>query len=86
MSVAQDANEVVFTVVDDGPGAPPDQLEDLRQRGVRLDEKKPGSGMGLAIVDEIASAYGGNVVLKRLVDGGFSASVYLPAADRIDNQ
>lgn len=86
VSVTQDANEVVFTVVDDGPGAPPDQLEGLRQRGIRLDEKKPGSGIGLAIVDDIASAYGGNVVLESLGNGGFSASVYLPAADRTDDQ
>ena len=85
VSVSKDANGVVFTVADDGPGAPPDQLEDLRQRGIRLDERKPGSGIGLAIVDDIASAYGGSVVLKSTGSGGFSASVSLPAADRTGN-
>ncbi len=80
--VSEVAKEVVFTVTDDGPGAPPDQLEDLRQRGIRLDEKKPGSGIGLAIVDDIASAYGGKMVLESPESGGFCASVHLPAADR----
>jgi signal transduction histidine kinase len=86
VSVTHDAKEVVFTVVDDGPGAPPDQLQDLRQRGIRLDEKKPGSGIGLAIVDDISSAYGGSLILKSPEGGGFSASVHLPAADRTGKQ
>ncbi len=85
VSVSKDANGVVFTVVDDGPGAPPDQLEDLRQRGIRLDEKKPGFGIGLAIVDDIASAYGGGVVLKSPEGGGFSVSVSLPVTERTGN-
>jgi signal transduction histidine kinase len=86
VSITEDKNEAIFAVTDDGPGAPADQLDGLRQRGIRLDEKKPGSGIGLAIVDDIASAYGGKVVLKSLDKGGFSASVSLPAVAGTDHQ
>ncbi len=78
VSIIRNAGEVVFTVTDDGPGAPPEQLEDLHRRGTRLDENKPGSGIGLAIVNDIVTAYGGNVSLQSPGTGGFSVSVHLP--------
>ena len=46
-------------VDDDGPGLSPAQREQVAQRGRRLDETKPGSGLGLSIVMELAALYGG---------------------------
>jgi signal transduction histidine kinase len=51
--------ELALVVEDDGPGARPDDLSLLTQRGVRGDHSKPGSGLGLAISAEVARSYGG---------------------------
>ena len=50
------------------------------RRGVRLDEKTPGSGLGLDIVKELVDVYGGSLQLKRSVLGGLLAELRLPVA------
>ena len=64
---------------DDGPGVPQSQLPDLGRRGLRLDESTPGTGMGLAIVRDIASAYGGEVSLASAEGDGLRVCIVLPA-------
>ena len=66
-------------VGDDGPGLPEDRREEALQRGRRLDETKPGSGLGLNIVTETATMYGGSVSLGRSPLGGLLAMLRLPA-------
>jgi len=66
---------------DDGPGLPPDRREEVLRRGVRLDERAPGSGLGLSIVDELARAYGGSVRLGDAALGGLRLEVDLPRAE-----
>jgi signal transduction histidine kinase len=51
------------------------------QRGARLDESAPGSGLGLSIVDDLARAYGGAVTLGSARLGGLSVEVALPRAE-----
>ena len=51
-------------VEDDGPGLPPSQRAEALARGKRLDETKPGSGLGLNIVLDLASVYGGTLSLE----------------------
>jgi signal transduction histidine kinase len=68
-------------VEDDGPGLPPDQRESVLKRGERLDENAPGSGLGLSIVDELARAYGGSLVLGDSPLGGLKATLDLPQAE-----
>ncbi len=48
---------VTFSIEDDGPGIPPEDVEHLLQRGVRGDERVQGHGIGLAIVLDILRAY-----------------------------
>jgi signal transduction histidine kinase len=66
-------------VDDDGPGLTADQREQVAQRGRRLDETKPGSGLGLSIVVELAALYGGNLTLGSAPIGGLRAELVLPA-------
>lgn len=67
-------------VDDDGPGLAPAEREQVAQRGNRLDESKPGSGLGLSIVVELASLYGGKLDLGASPTGGLRAELKLPAA------
>ncbi len=64
---------------DDGPGLPPEARAAALARGKRLDETKPGSGLGLSIVDELARIYGGHLELQESALGGLSARLTLPA-------
>jgi signal transduction histidine kinase len=70
-----------LTVEDDGPGLPPERWEEVIQRGARLDETAPGSGLGLSIIDELARAYGGSFRLGRATLGGLAAFIELPRAE-----
>jgi signal transduction histidine kinase len=70
---------LALVVEDDGPGMTPQQCEIALKRGTRLDESRPGSGLGLSIAREIASEYGGALMLDRSPLGGLRATVRLPA-------
>lgn len=71
---------LMIVVDDDGPGLPPDKRAEAVQRGKRLDESKPGSGLGLSIVTETAGMYGGQLDLADTPLGGLRARLRLPAA------
>jgi signal transduction histidine kinase len=71
---------VRILVDDDGPGLSPQQREQVARRGRRLDETKPGSGLGLSIVVELASLYGGGLTLGTAPIGGLRAELLLPGA------
>jgi signal transduction histidine kinase len=71
---------VRIVVDDDGPGLTAAQREQVARRGRRLDETKPGSGLGLSIVVELAGLYGGSLTLGSAPIGGLRAELLLPAA------
>jgi signal transduction histidine kinase len=65
-------------VRDDGPGAPPDALASLAERGHRLDQRE-GAGLGLAIASEILEAAGGGLALEN-AHPGLAVTLTAPAA------
>lgn len=69
-----------LVVEDDGPGLPAEKRAEALKRGQRLDETKPGSGLGLSIVNETAAMYGGSVALEDASLGGLRVRLTLPAA------
>jgi signal transduction histidine kinase len=77
-----DAAVVRLVIDDDGPGLTAAEREQVQeaQRGRRLDETKPGSGLGLSIVVELANLYGGELALGTAPIGGLRAELVLPAA------
>jgi signal transduction histidine kinase len=75
---ADERRSVRILVDDDGPGLSPQQREQVTHRGQRLDETKPGSGLGLSIVMELAGLYGGSLGLSTAPNGGLRAELVLP--------
>jgi signal transduction histidine kinase len=71
---------LLIRIEDDGPGLTEEEAQKVLRRGVRLDEKTPGSGLGLDIVKELVDVYGGSLQLRRSVLGGVLAELKLPAA------
>lgn len=60
----------VLMIEDDGPGASPDGLSAIMKRGIRLDLKTPGTGIGLAIVSDIADVYNLSIDIQNIDSGG----------------
>lgn len=67
-----------ITVEDDGNGVAAKDFDSLFERGKRLDEQTPGTGLGLNIVREIAELSGGAVRLNASTLGGLRVVVSLP--------
>lgn len=80
LSITPQGDKVLLEIGDDGPGVAEAALADLGRRGHRLDEDKPGSGMGLSIVREVVGACRGEISFSRAQSGGLSVKVELPAA------
>ncbi|NVJ97861.1 MAG: sensor histidine kinase [Alphaproteobacteria bacterium] len=70
---------LVLRVDDDGPGVPESEMEQLFERGRRLDEQTPGTGLGLAIVRDIVELYGGSASIEKSGLGGLAVILRLPA-------
>ncbi len=75
-------SEARLSVLDRGPGIPPEQTEIALQAFSRLNTARSGhagAGLGLAIVEQIARMHGGKLALLPRSGGGLEARVILPA-------
>lgn len=70
--------QVLIIIEDDGPGINENEYETVLQRGIRLDETTPGTGLGLNIASELAHSYRGSLSLSRSSLGGLKAELKLP--------
>ena len=79
---AEGRDALLLAVEDDGPGLPAERRAALPVPGVRLDESVPGTGLGLAVVRDLAELYGGTLRLDEAEAelGGLRAELRLPAA------
>jgi len=68
VSAKTKSNTLIFE--DDGPGFPDIDLNQLAQRGVRADSQTQGSGMGLAAVQQLMAAHGGQLLPTHRPQGG----------------
>ncbi|MEX2628304.1 MAG: stimulus-sensing domain-containing protein [Tistlia sp.] len=77
-------DSIVVTVADEGPGIPPDKLDDVFDRfySERPKGEKFGthSGLGLSISRQIVEAHGGVVYAENRPEGGARFTVTLPAS------
>ncbi|WP_456269027.1 sensor histidine kinase [Kushneria sp. AK178] len=64
-----------LTIEDDGPGVPDALLDQLGQRGWRLDEQRHGHGLGLSILAQLIERYAGRVRYTRASLGGLRVEI-----------
>ncbi|RZM22318.1 MAG: HAMP domain-containing histidine kinase, partial [Sphingomonas sp.] len=82
VTVSKHSGFVEFLIEDDGVGIPEEERLRIFDRGVRLDSGKPGTGLGMAIVRDVAEIYEGTVSLEESEDlGGLLVRLRLPAAN-----
>jgi signal transduction histidine kinase len=67
-TVTVGATDAGFYVADDGVGIPASERDDVFEHGYTTDDN--GTGFGLSIVEEIASAHGWDVAVTESADGG----------------
>ena len=69
---------VVICIRDYGPGIPEDELPLVKKKFYKGSSKARGSGIGLAVCDEILQMHGGSLILKNAEGGGTRVSIVLP--------
>ncbi len=74
--------QLKITIEDDGAGLSEKEVEFVLRRGVRLDEKVTGSGLGLDIVKELVDIYAGSLELLQSELGGLKVELSLPLVKR----
>jgi len=67
--------QLTLSFEDDGPGIAGDDAQHVLERGVRADQSRPGQGIGLALVRDIVTAYGGRIEMSRSDLGGAAVVV-----------
>jgi len=72
--------QIVITIRDFGPGVPEDEIENLTMKFYKgSNSKERGSGIGLAVCEEIIKYHGGRLELSNANGGGFLVTIVLPA-------
>jgi len=78
ITAQQTEQRLTLWIEDNGPGVPPDQREQLGQRGLRLDSRQTGQGIGLAVAKDIIDSYGGRLAIGESDLGGAAFQLELP--------
>ena len=79
ITARQEGHQARIRIEDDGPGIPAEAREAILARGMRLDEQRPGQGIGLAVAADIATEAGGGLDIGAADTGGARIEVRLPA-------
>jgi signal transduction histidine kinase len=78
--VSQNGNAgVVIEVSDNGPGIPPEHLENIFKMFFRATDRTSGSGLGLYIVKETVHRLNGEVTVTSQLDKGTTFTIALPS-------
>lgn len=78
VSTGIDGDNVFVRIRDFGPGIPEDELERVKMKFYKGSSKKRGSGIGLAVCDEIVKYHGGELTLQNAEGGGTLVTIRIP--------
>jgi signal transduction histidine kinase len=78
-SICYDNGYIIVRIRDYGPGIPDDELSLVKKKFYKGSSKARGSGIGLAVCDEIVHLHGGELTLSNADGGGTEVVVTIPA-------
>ena len=84
--LSQREGEYVITIRDFGPGIPEAELPYVKQKFYKGSSKARGSGIGLAVCDEIVQRHGGRLDVANAEGGGTVVTVYLPLKKQAEQE
>jgi two-component system sensor histidine kinase RegB len=79
LEVTHDHDLLTLVITDEGPGFAPDMLAQLG-KPYQSTKGRPGAGLGLFLVANVARTLGGSVVAQNRPDGGAMVTLTLPLA------
>ncbi len=77
-AIRREGDWAVITVRDYGPGIPEDELPHVKSKFYKGSSKARGSGIGLAVCDEIVTRHGGELIISNAEGGGCIVTIRLP--------
>ena len=80
-SISFENDHVVVRIRDYGPGIPEDEIPLVKKKFYKGSSKARGTGIGLAVCDEIVQLHGGTLTLENAQGGGTVVTVRLPAGE-----
>ena len=78
VSVGREGDNVAIRIRDHGPGVPEEELPFIKYKFYKGSSKARGSGIGLAVCDEIVNSHGGSLDIGNASGGGCAVTVRLP--------
>ncbi len=78
-SIAFEKKYVVVRIRDYGPGIPEDEIPLVKKKFYKGSSKARGTGIGLAVCEEIVQMHGGKLLLSNAEGGGTLVTILLPA-------
>ena len=79
-SICSKDDDVVIRIRDFGPGIPEDEIPLVKKKFYKGSSKARGTGIGLAVCDEIVAMHYGTLTLENAEGGGTLVTVRLPAS------
>ena len=80
-SITREGDSVVVRIRDYGPGIPEDEIPLVKKKFYKGSSKARGTGIGLAVCDEIVEMHGGTLTLENAPGGGTVVTVRLPIGE-----
>ncbi len=82
LALSAQAEDAVITVRDYGPGIPEDELPFVKQKFYKGSGKERGSGIGLAVCEEIIARHNGTLTVENAPERGVLVTIRLPASKK----
>ena len=80
-SIQREGQNVVIRIRDYGPGIPEEELPHVKMKFYKGSSKARGSGIGLAVCEEIVTMHGGVLTLENAEGGGTLVTISIPVGE-----
>ena len=78
VSIRVEGEDAIIRIRDYGPGVPEEELPFIKNKFYKGSSKARGSGIGLAVCEEIVTRHEGRLDIGNAEDGGFVVEIHLP--------